>query len=97
MNETNVRNEILDSIDQVNAVTMESTIDVFNSLAASYDKAGMILEYSTSDDLDMFAIFQEAEAKEGDVSTDANAKKGGKQESLGMKILMFIPNILTSV
>ena len=97
MNETNVRNEILDSIDQVNAVTMESTIDVFNSLAASYDKAGMILEYSTSDDLDMFAIFQEAEAKEGDVSTDANAKKGGKQESLGMKILMFIPNILKKI
>lgn len=97
MNETNVRNEILDSIDQVNAVTMESTMDVFNSLAASYDKAGMILEYSTSDDLDMFAIFQEAEAKEGDVSTDANAKKGGKQESLGMKILMFIPNILKKI
>ena len=94
MNETNVRNEILDSIDQVNTVTMESTIDVFNSLAASYDKAGMILEYSNAseDELGMFAIFQEAEAKEGDAKSN-----GGKQESLGMKILMFIPNILKKI
>lgn len=89
---TNVRNEILDSINEVSTVTMESTIDVFSSLAASYDKAGMILEYSNSDDLDMFAIFQEAEAKEGDVATDANAS--GKKQSIGYKILMFIPNLL---
>lgn len=92
MNTTNVRNEILDSINEVSNVTMESTIDVFSSLAASYDKAGMILEYSNSDDLDMFAIFQEAEAKEGDVATNADAS--GKKQSIGYKILMFIPNIL---
>lgn len=86
MNEINVRNEILGSIDNVNDVTMESTLDVMGSLALAYDKAAMITEYSNAEDLSMFSIFQEAEV--------AEAKK---EPGLGMKILMFIPNILRKI
>lgn len=86
MNEINVRNEILGSIDNVNDVTMESTLDVMGSLALAYDKAAMITEYSNAEDLSMFSIFQEAEV--------AEAKK---EPGLGMKILMFIPNILKKI
>lgn len=96
MNEINVRNTILDSIDEIKTVTMESTLDVFGSLAAAYDKAVMITEYSTSDDLSMFSIFQEAEVTEGEgqAAPTAEAKK---EDSIGMKILMFIPNILKKI
>lgn len=90
MNEINVRNEILDSIDNLNQVTMESTFDVFGSMINAYDKANMITEYSNAEDLSMFAIFQEAEVSEGDAKTNADAKK----QSFGYRLIHFIPNLL---
>lgn len=90
MNEINVRNEILESIDNAEMVTMESSIDVLMSMSAAYDKAVSIMEYSTADDLSMFSIFQEAEVAAGDAKTNA----GAKNESIGYKILMFIPRLL---
>ena len=61
MNETNVRNEILTAIDSVGSVTMESSLEVLFSLADAYEKSVMITEHCTSDDLDAFSIFQEAD------------------------------------
>jgi hypothetical protein len=90
MNEINVRNEILESIDNTEKVTMESSIDVLMSMSAAYDKAVSIMEFSTADDLSMFSIFQEAEVAAGDAKTNA----GAKDESIGYKILMFIPRLL---
>lgn len=90
MNDINVRNEILDSIDNLNQVTMESTFEVFGSLLNACDKASMITEYSNSEDLSMFSIFQEAEVKEGDTKANAEAKKN----SFGYKLIHFIPNLL---
>ena len=67
MNETNVRNEILDSIDRVESLTMESSLDVLFSLGAAYEKSAMIMEYvSDPNDLNMFSIFQEADEKPGE-------------------------------
>ena len=74
MNETNVRNEILDSIDRVDHITMESSLDVLFSLGTAYEKAAMIMEYaSTPDELSMFSIFQEADTPTQDNAT-AEAK-----------------------
>ena len=62
MNKTsNVSNEILNSIDNMNTVTLESSLDVLFSLADAYEKSVMITEYSTSEDLGVFSIFQEAD------------------------------------
>ena len=93
MNEINVRNEILDSIDNVNEITMESTLDVFGSLTLAFEKAAMITEYSNVEDLSMFSIFQEAEVAEGNANANAEAKK----DSIGYKIIHFIPNILKKI
>lgn len=93
MNEINVRNEILDSIDNVNEITMESTLDVFGSLTLAFEKAAMITEYSNVEDLSMFSIFQEAEVAAGDANANAEAKK----DSIGYKIIHFIPNILKKI
>lgn len=97
----NVRNEILDSINNMETVTLESSLDVLYSLAAEYDKSVMIMEHAHVDDLPEFAIFQEAEATatEGEAAPTANAGNAeAKQEpSLGMKILMFIPNIIRKI
>ena len=90
-NEINVRNEILDSINDLNQVTMESTLDVFGSMISAYEKADMIMEYSNTDDVSMFSIFQEAEVKEGDAKTNADAKK---KNSFGYRLIHFIPNLI---
>ena len=90
-NEINVRNEILDSINDLNQVTMESTLDVFGSMISAYEKADMIMEYSNTDDVSMFSIFQEAEVKEGDAKTNADAKK---KDSFGYRLIHFIPNLI---
>lgn len=85
MNEINVRNEILDSINDLNQVTMESTFDVFGSMLNACEKANMITEYaSDASELDMFAIFQEAEV----------SKDGEKNQSFGYKLIHFIPNLI---
>lgn len=66
MTNTITRNEILDSIDQIKGITMESSLDVLFSMAETFDKSAMIMEsYSGDiDDLDMFAVFQEADETE---------------------------------
>ena len=89
--EISVRNEILDSINDLNQVTMESTLDVFGSMISAYEKADMIMEYSNTDDVSMFSIFQEAEVKEGDAKTNADAKK---KDSFGYRLIHFIPNLI---
>lgn len=74
MNETNVRNEILESIDNMNNVTLESSFDVLFSLGAAYEKSAMIMEYASNpDELNMFSIFQEADTPTQDNAT-AEAK-----------------------
>ena len=76
MNETNVRNEILDSIDRVDHITLESSLDVLFSLGTAYEKSAMIMEYASDpDEVSMFAIFQEADqpaqpAAEGEAKTE---------------------------
>lgn len=97
-NNTNTRDEVLSSIDSLNSVVMEAQLEILLSLTESADKAVMLMENYSGDDLDMFAIFQEAEesaVQQGDpeASNSADAKKK-KNDSFFMKVLMFIPNVL---
>lgn len=82
MANTITRNEILDSIDRVGSITMESSLDVLFSVADSYDKAAMIMENYNGDDLDMFSIFQEAEeATSNESKSSEEAKPEGEGQS----------------
>jgi hypothetical protein len=88
----NTRNEILASIDAIDMIVTESSLDVLFSVADTYEKSSMILENYCGNDLDAFAIFQEA-VNEGDPDKDMNAN-AKKNDSILMKIIMFPVNIL---
>ena len=59
MNNTSTRTEILEALDNVENVTMESSFDVMFTMADSYDKAAVILENYNGSVLSAFSIFQE--------------------------------------
>ena len=59
MNNTSTRTEILEALENIDSVTMESSLDVMFTMADSYDKAAVILENYNGSDLSAFAIFQE--------------------------------------
>lgn len=88
----NTRNEILASIDAIDMIVTESSLDVLFSVADTYEKSSMILENYCGNDLDAFAIFQEA-VNDGDPDKNMNAN-AKKNDSILMKIIMFPVNIL---
>ena len=88
----NTRNEILASIDAIDMIVTESSLDVLFSVADTYEKSSMILENYCGNDLDAFAIFQEA-VNDGDPDKNMNAD-AKKNDSILMKIIMFPVNIL---
>jgi hypothetical protein len=97
MNNTSTRTEILEALDNVENVTMESSFDVMFTMADSYDKAAVILENYNGSDINSFAIFQEdgennTAVQQGNASGNTNAE--AKKESVFYKILMFIPRLL---
>lgn len=97
MNNTSTRTEILEALDNIDNVTMESSFDVMFTMADSYDKAAVILENYNGSDINSFAIFQEdgesnTAVQKGEASGDTNAE--AKKESVFYKILMFIPRLL---
>lgn len=93
-NSTILKSSVIDAIDSVNDVVMESSIEVFGSLGTAYDKAYMILENYNGDDTDAFAIFQEAET---DGATNANTSGDNNGGGILSKIIHFIPNILKKI
>lgn len=50
---------ILNDIDQIEELTLEAEMGVLFALCDCYEKQAMILEYSTSDDVSEFSVFQE--------------------------------------
>ena len=97
-NNTILTDEIFSSIDSINDIMMESEMNVLSSLIDSYDKAMMIMENYSGEDMESFSIFQEAEesaVQSGDPKSNnsADAKKG-KNESFFKKALMFIPRLI---
>ena len=55
--------EVLDAIDNINSITIESEIDTCKSLLSSYDKMSLLEEYYEGDDINGFKIFQEAQTE----------------------------------
>lgn len=94
---TNIRNEVLTSIDFMNDVVQESEMEVLCSLMNQMDKASTILESYNGAELDIFAIYQEADGavQQGDPSGEANAE--AKKKNIFVKIWEFIKNVVKSI
>ena len=86
MNNTSTRTEILESLNNVAEMTMESESNVICSLLGQADKAVYIMENYRGpvSDLEFFAIYQEA---------DQNSADGEKKENIFVKLWNFIKNI----
>ena len=102
MNNTSTRTEILEALDNVENVTMESSLDVMFTMADSYDKAAVILENYNGSDLSAFSIFQEdgegenkTAVQQGDASGDVNAE--AKKQNIFVKIWNFIKSVFKSI
>lgn len=91
-NNVNLVNEILSSIDEVETLTMESSVDVIGSMIDSYDKMFTIQENYTGDNLDdvLTSFYQE-----GQIMDEVKAK--GANDGTIKKILMFIPRLLAAI
>jgi hypothetical protein len=86
--------EVLDAIDNINSITLESEISMCESLLSSYDKMLIIEENYNGDDIDGFQIFQEA-SKMDLVKEDL--KKQNKGKSTLNKIIFTIPRLIRSL
>ena len=85
--------EVLDAIDNVNSITIESEISMCESLLSSYDKMLLIEEHYEGDDINDFKIFQEG------VLSDAkdDVKKQNEGKSTLNKILFTIPRMIIAL
>lgn len=61
-----VRDDIMQSLENIENITIESEMNVIQAMADSYQKSLAILENYNGDDVDSFSIFQEAAAQESD-------------------------------
>ncbi len=86
----NIKNQILDAIDDINLITSECEYNTICEMYNSYDKASMILEYYEGDNVDAFNVFQESSV------SDKMKKSGAKYNTL-MKILTFIPRLIKAL
>lgn len=89
-----VRDDIMQSLENIENITIESEMNVIQAMADSYQKSLVILENYNGDDVDSFSIFQEAAAQESDgESTFRKTDKNGKKENIIISILKFIPRL----
>ena len=86
--------EVLDAIDNVNSITLESEIDTCESLLSSYDKMSIIIESCENDNLDDFKIIQEG--KNFDKFKEEFNKQNEGKSTLN-KIIFAIPRIIMSL
>ena len=82
--------EILNSIDLIDDITTEYTVNTMNSMIDSYEKSAIILENYEGDDLSSFTILQEGEIMD-------DVKKQGQGQGTLMKILSFIPRLIKAI
>lgn len=95
--------EILKSIDLIQESTLDTEIDVCQSIANAYAKSAWLLETYDGDDIDDFQCFQEmmvleanddTKEKEEPKENEFRKKKNGKMESMIISILKFLPRLL---
>jgi len=78
----------MNDISQIEELTLEAEMSVIKALCDCYEKQAMILEYSTSEDVSEFSVFQEG------FKDVLNEAKGNKNENIVLRILKFIPRLL---
>ena len=86
----NIKNQILDAIDDINIITAECEYNTICEMYNSYDKASMILEYYEGEDVSSFGVFQES-------SVSDKMKKSGAKYNTFMKIITFIPRLIKAL
>ena len=86
--------EVLDAIDNINSITIESEINTCRSLLYSYDKMLIIEEYYDGNDIDDFKMFQEGEKLD---LIKEDLKKQNEGKSTLNKILFTIPRLIRSI
>ena len=93
-NNTNLVDEILSSIDEMDSITMESSLDVMNSLLDSYDKI-LTIQENYEGDVDDFETIMESFYQEGKIMDEV--KEMGKDQGMIMRIISFIPRLLIAI
>lgn len=81
-----LRDEVLASISAIDEAVIESDMSVTMALMDASDKAMMIMENYTGDDVDAFTFFQEA--------SKWDPKHPFKEDNALMTIIKFIPNLI---
>ena len=81
-----LRDEVLASISAIDEAVIESDMSVTLALMDASDKAMMIMENYTGDDVDAFTFFQEA--------SKWDPKHPFKEDNALMTIVKFIPNLI---
>ena len=86
--------EVLDAIDNINNITLESEINICQNILESYNKLDMILESNCDTDISTYSIYQEG--KNFDKFKD-EFKKQNEGKSTINKIIFAIPRIIKSL
>ncbi|MBR1987958.1 MAG: hypothetical protein IKA36_02845 [Clostridia bacterium] len=84
---------MIENISVIEELTLEAEISVLSALCECYEKQALILEYSTSEDVSEFSVFQEGKFGQFLDKVDSKLQKTDG-ESIIKKILLFIPRIL---
>ena len=90
-NNATLIDEIFSSIDEMDSITMESSLEVMNSILDSYDKALTIMENYEGDDIDAFSMIYQ----EGEIMDEVRAKS--KDSNMFVNIIAFIPRLLIAI
>ena len=84
----NIKNQIIDAIDDINCITAECEYDTMCKMYESYDKASMIIEYYDGDNIDAFNIFNDTDNFYQESSISDKMKDSGKKYGTLMKMLL---------
>ena len=93
----NIKNQILDAIDDINIITAECEYNTICEMYNSYDKASMILEYYEGDNVDAFNVFDDTHSFYQESSVSDKMKKSGAKYNTFMKIITFIPRLVKAL
>lgn len=96
-------NNVLDSINELDDIVLESDADVLLSMGMTYNKASVILEnYEYYDYDEIFAIFQEedttaTQSSEPTANSDMNAKAAETNQNAKSGFIAFFVNIFKKI
>ena len=93
----NIKNQILDAIDDINIITAECEYNTICEMYNSYDKASLILEYYEGDNVDAFNVFDDTDNFYQESSVSDKMKKSGAKYNTFMKIITFIPRLVKAL